>query len=157
MSYARLEEESRRQRERQEYAEYAEHMSQGRGRAAGSQQSQQQSQRAKQRQYQQWQQQWQRQQQQQQQAPPGGGRYASRNELDPAGLYAELGVPPTATKEEIQAAFRGLALRFHPDRGGSDAEKQQLTARFQRLSAAYHVLRDEKRRRRYDATGETAV
>jgi len=111
---------------------------------------------------QQWQQQGgqqyqdqQRQQQQQQQRagarPPPGAPASPR---DPQGFYKSLGVPPDATTAEIQAAFRGKAMRDHPDRAGpgaSDAERAAATARFQRLSAAYHCLRDARRRRDYDA------
>jgi len=47
---------------------------------------------------------------------------------------------------------RGLALRHRPDRVPA-AEKAAATARFQRLTAAYNVLRDPRRRRAYDETG----
>lgn len=64
-----------------------------------------------------------------------------------ADLYETLGVEPDATEAEIAAAFRQAAKVAHPDAGG-DAE------RFGALVKAHKVLRDPKRRARYDATGE---
>jgi molecular chaperone DnaJ len=58
--------------------------------------------------------------------------------------YAVLGVRPEATTEEIKAAYRSLVKRHHPDAGGDD---QRILA----LNAAWEVLRDGERRRRYDA------
>jgi DnaJ-class molecular chaperone len=59
--------------------------------------------------------------------------------------YMVLGVPRTAETREIRTAFKARALERHPDRAGSDA-----TDEFQRLSDAYHVLADPKRRAAYD-------
>ncbi len=60
--------------------------------------------------------------------------------------YKILGVPRNATKEEIKRAFRKLALKYHPDRGG-DAQK------FKEISEAYSVLSDDKKRAQYDRFG----
>jgi hypothetical protein len=60
--------------------------------------------------------------------------------LDP---YAVLGVPATATQDEIRAAYRAAARRLHPDAGGSAGEMQ-------RLNVAWHVLQDPGRRAAYD-------
>jgi len=62
-------------------------------------------------------------------------------------LYARLGVPRTATEDEIKKAYRKLALKYHPDKGG-DAEV------FKSYAEAYAVLSDAEKRRVYDATGE---
>ena len=43
-----------------------------------------------------------------------GGQGGRRG--DPMGYYEELGLEPGASKQEVQAAFRGLALRTHPDK-----------------------------------------
>ena len=58
--------------------------------------------------------------------------------------YAVLGVSQTATAAEIKAAYRALVKRHHPDAGGDD---QRILA----LNAAWEVLGDGERRRRYDA------
>ncbi len=62
----------------------------------------------------------------------------------PADPYAVLGVSPAATAAEIKAAYRALVKRHHPDAGGDET-------RIVALNAAWEVLRDGERRRRYDA------
>jgi curved DNA-binding protein len=57
--------------------------------------------------------------------------------------YAALGVPRTASADEIKRAFRKLASQHHPDKGGD-------TAKFQSIQAAYAVLGDEQKRAEYD-------
>ena len=65
---------------------------------------------------------------------------------DDKDYYRVLQVDPAAEPEVIQAAYRGLAAKYHPDRyKGSDA-----TARMQRINEAYDVLSDPARRRDYD-------
>lgn len=64
--------------------------------------------------------------------------------------YAELGVPNTATREEIQKAYRRLAKKWHPDRSPHlNAEEQ-----FKRIQRAWDVLGDAEKRQRYDAGGD---
>jgi curved DNA-binding protein len=63
--------------------------------------------------------------------------------------YAILGVPRTATREEIQRAYRKLARKHHPDVDKTPGANQ----RFAQIAEAYEVLKDEKKRRRYDALG----
>ncbi|GKT24787.1 putative multi-domain containing protein, partial [Aduncisulcus paluster] len=65
--------------------------------------------------------------------------------------YDVLGVSPSATSAEIKKAYRKLALKFHPDRNPSAADK------FQEIAAAYEVLSDEKKRKLYDDYGEEGV
>ncbi|KAI9022410.1 hypothetical protein DFJ74DRAFT_669337 [Hyaloraphidium curvatum] len=74
---------------------------------------------------------------------------------DPKGYYKALGVKPDAGKEEIQAAFRGLAMKDHPDRYSDPKDKEAAKKRFQKLSEAYTVLRDARKRREYDLYGRT--
>lgn len=57
--------------------------------------------------------------------------------------YQTLGVDKTATQEEIKSAYRKLASKNHPDRGGD-------TATFQKIQAAYDVLGDATKRAEYD-------
>lgn len=57
--------------------------------------------------------------------------------------YQILGIPENADDETIKKAFRELAKKYHPDRGG-DAEK------FKKIVEAYRVLSDKKLRAEYD-------
>ncbi|MFI7617756.1 molecular chaperone DnaJ [Nonomuraea terrae] len=61
--------------------------------------------------------------------------------------YAVLGVPKTATADEIKKAYRKLARQYHPDSNQGDATKE---AKFKEVSEAYDVLSDSKRRKEYD-------
>ncbi|WP_026874036.1 DnaJ C-terminal domain-containing protein [Inquilinus limosus] len=62
--------------------------------------------------------------------------------------YAVLGVPRTASDDEIRRAYRKLAKKYHPDlnRGDPGAEE-----RFKAVSGAYDLLGDAEKRRRFDA------
>ena len=61
--------------------------------------------------------------------------------------YAVLGVPKTATQDEIKKTYRKLAKRLHPDLHPDDSAKQ---AEFQEISAAYDLLGDPEKRKRFD-------
>ena len=60
--------------------------------------------------------------------------------------YKILGVSKNATKEEIKKAFRKLAHKHHPDKGGDEAS-------FKDISEAYNVLSNDKKRAEYDTYG----
>lgn len=62
--------------------------------------------------------------------------------------YEVLGVAKTATEAEIKKAYRKLAKELHPDLTGGDPKKAD---RFKEVSAAYDLLRDAEKKRRYDA------
>lgn len=61
--------------------------------------------------------------------------------------YSTLGVDKKASGDEIKKAFRKLAHKYHPDKGGDDVK-------FKEVTEAYAVLGDEKKRREYDAYGQ---
>ena len=61
--------------------------------------------------------------------------------------YAVLGVPHHAEQEKLKAAYRRLAIAYHPDKHPDDPE---ATSRVQRIVQAYNVLSDPKTRQRYD-------
>jgi DnaJ-class molecular chaperone len=65
-----------------------------------------------------------------------------------ADLYQVLGVPRTASEEEIRAAYRKLAKENHPDLNPGNAEAER---RFKEISAAYDIIGDSAKRKRYDA------
>lgn len=64
--------------------------------------------------------------------------------------YVVLGVSRGASSEEIKAAYRRLALQYHPDRNAGDKRAEE---RFKEISEAYATLRDPELRARYDHFG----
>ena len=65
--------------------------------------------------------------------------------------YEVLGVKKGASDDEIKKAFRKLAVKHHPDKEGGDE------AKFKEINEAYEVLKDEKKRSRYDQFGHAGV
>jgi molecular chaperone DnaJ len=67
--------------------------------------------------------------------------------------YEILGVPRTASVDEIKTAFRKLARQFHPDVSKEpDAEEK-----FKEINEAYGVLSDQQKRARYDQYGRAGL
>lgn len=67
--------------------------------------------------------------------------------------YKILGIPKTATDEEIKKAYRKLALRYHPDKNkAANAEEK-----FKEVAEAYEVLSDKSKREVYDKYGEDGL
>jgi curved DNA-binding protein len=64
-------------------------------------------------------------------------------------FYEVLGVPRTASQDEIQRAYRKLARKHHPDIS-KDPDSED---NFKQVSEAYDVLSDPQTRKRYDAFG----
>lgn len=65
--------------------------------------------------------------------------------------YKVLGVPKTASAEEIQKAYRALARKYHPDMNPDDQEGAKK--KFQSLQEAFDVLKDPEKRKQYDQFG----
>ena len=65
-------------------------------------------------------------------------------------LYAVLGVSKNASADQIKKAYRDAAFKYHPDRNPGNAAAEE---KFKKLSAAYSVLGDEKKRADYDRFG----
>ena len=68
--------------------------------------------------------------------------------------YDVLGVPRTATLDDIKRAYRRQALENHPDRNPDNREAEE---RFKQATEAYEVLCDPEKRARYDQYGMAGV
>merc|ERR1712159_954434 len=77
----------------------------------------------------------------------GGGGGRGRKKADTQKYYDLLGVDKNATDSEIKKAYRKLAMKHHPDKGG-DPDK------FKEMTHAHSVLSDPEKRRNYDRFGE---
>lgn len=76
----------------------------------------------------------------------GSGRRGGGGAVDNKKLYETLGVSKDAETDEIRRAYKKLALKNHPDKGG-DPDK------FKEISAAAEILCDEDKRKTYDQYG----
>src|SRR4029077_15752425 len=56
--------------------------------------------------------------------------------------------PRTASADEVRRAFRKLAKQYHPDKNQGNKEAEE---RFKRVSAAFDLLGDEEKRKKFDA------
>ncbi len=65
--------------------------------------------------------------------------------------YQELEITKTASTEEIKSSYKKLALKWHPDKNKGNEES--ATLKFQKISEAYAVLSDPKKKERYDKYG----
>jgi molecular chaperone DnaJ len=68
--------------------------------------------------------------------------------------YEVLGVERNATEQTIKAAYKKLAIKYHPDRNPDDPEAE---AKFKEAAEAYEVLHDADKRQRYDQFGFQGV
>jgi curved DNA-binding protein len=69
-------------------------------------------------------------------------------------LYATLGVPRTASADEIKKAYRKLTRELHPDKNPGDKKAED---RFKDVSAAYDVVGDAEKRKLYDEFGDMSL
>lgn len=63
-------------------------------------------------------------------------------------FYEALGVSRTASQTQIKAAFKRMAMRYHPDRNPGNKQAEET---FKFLNEAYHTLSDPLKRSRYDS------
>jgi molecular chaperone DnaJ len=71
-----------------------------------------------------------------------------------ADYFEVLEVSRTASDDEIKAAYRKLAMRWHPDRNNGSKESEE---KFKQLTEAYDVLRDPQKRAAYERYGEAGL
>src|SRR3984957_16512577 len=64
--------------------------------------------------------------------------------------YKTLGVPRTASHDDIRKAFRKLARQYHPDVA---KDKKRSEEKFKTINEAYEVLGDPEKRKKYDELG----
>src|SRR5436189_2911606 len=67
--------------------------------------------------------------------------------------YETLGVDRNADESKLKAAFRKLAMKWHPDKNPGDATSEM---RFKEINEAYDVLKDGDKRAAYDRFGHAA-
>uniref|UniRef100_A0A3P9ITF2 DnaJ heat shock protein family (Hsp40) member B2 n=1 Tax=Oryzias latipes TaxID=8090 RepID=A0A3P9ITF2_ORYLA len=69
--------------------------------------------------------------------------------------YKILGVPKTASQDDIKKAYRKLALKWHPDKNPDN--KEEAEKKFKELAEAYEVLSDKSKRDAYDRYGSEGM
>src|SRR5205085_3752777 len=68
--------------------------------------------------------------------------------------YEVLGIPRTATADEIKRAHRKLVRQYHPD---VNKNNKQAEEKFKEVQEAYDVLSDTQKRANYDQFGHAGV
>lgn len=80
----------------------------------------------------------------------GRGGDSDDEPVDNESYYKLLGVDKNATEREVKKAFKKMAMKHHPDRGGDEET-------FKKIEKAKEVLTDENKRRLYDQFGEKGL
>jgi len=81
---------------------------------------------------------------------PGGGGGRRRGPVNNTKMYEVLGVEKNATPDQIKKAYRKLAVKNHPDKGGDPDV-------FKEIQQAHDILSDERKREIYDQGGMEAI
>jgi len=68
--------------------------------------------------------------------------------------YEILGVDKNASKDQFKAAYRKLAMKYHPDKNPDDNEAEE---KFKEASEAYEILSDDTKKAQYDRYGHDGV
>lgn len=79
-----------------------------------------------------------------------GSRYSTTGES----LYQILGVPKTASPDDIKKAYRRLALRYHPDKNPGDVAAAD---KFKEINRAHGILEDTNKKKIYDTYGSLGL
>jgi molecular chaperone DnaJ len=67
--------------------------------------------------------------------------------------YEVLGVPKSASKDDIKKAYRKLAIQYHPDKNPGDTTSEE---KFKEAAEAYEILSNDEKRQKYDRFGHQA-
>lgn len=73
--------------------------------------------------------------------------------------YEVLGVPRSASADQIKSAYKEITLKWHPYKwvNGTEEEKKKAEAIFKEASEAYSVLSDPEKKKRYDQFGHAGI
>ncbi|KAF9458099.1 X-domain of DnaJ-containing-domain-containing protein [Collybia nuda] len=82
--------------------------------------------------------------------PRRGRRIGTQERPLETGYYDILGVPVTATTDDIKKAYRRLAIKHHPDKNPDDPHAEE---RFKDIAIAYQTLSDDALRKKYNEFG----
>ena len=86
-----------------------------------------------------------------------GGHHGQREDFsDKPEYYSVLGLPRGSPMKKVKRAFKKLAVKFHPDKAPAD-KKDEYNAKFEKISDAYSILSDKKKKNVYDAHGHAGL